>query len=81
MEAAYGLTIIIGMMMSSTLLVYYMSLKRYSKIVIGAFIIVYSIVEFSFFSANIEKIPEGGWISLFMATITTGISIELTDEK
>ena len=69
MEAAYGLTIIIGMMMSSTLLVFYMSLKRYHKLVIGAFIIVYSIVELSFFSANIEKIPEGGWISLLMATI------------
>jgi KUP system potassium uptake protein len=69
MEAAYGLTIIIGMMMSSTLLVFYMSLKRYHKLVIGAFIIVYSIVELSFFSANIEKIPEGGWISLLMASI------------
>jgi KUP system potassium uptake protein len=69
MEAAYGMTIIIGMIMSSTLLVFYMSLKRYNKLVIGSFIIVYSIVELSFFSANLEKIPEGGWISLLIATI------------
>jgi KUP system potassium uptake protein len=69
MEAAYGLTIIIGMMMSSILLVFYMSLKRYHKLVVFAFMIVYSIVELSFFSANIEKIPEGGWISLMIASI------------
>lgn len=69
MEAAYGMTIIIGMLMSSTLLVFYMSLKRYNKLIIGTFIAVYSIVELSFFSANLEKIPEGGWISLLIATI------------
>ncbi len=69
MEAAYGMTIIIGMLMSSTLLVFYMFLKRYSRLVIAAFIAVYSIVELSFFTANLEKIPEGGWISLVIATL------------
>lgn len=69
MEAAYGMTIIIGMLMSSTLLVYYMTLKRYRKLYIGAFIAVYSLVEISFFSANLEKIPEGGWISLVIALV------------
>jgi KUP system potassium uptake protein len=69
MEAAYGMTIIIGMLMSSILLIFYMILKRYSRIVIAAFIAVYSIVELSFFIANLEKIPEGGWISLMIATL------------
>jgi KUP system potassium uptake protein len=69
MEAAYGMTIIIGMMMSSTLLVFYMLLKRYYKPVIFAFAIIYLIVEVSFFTANLEKIPEGGWISLLIASV------------
>jgi len=69
MEAAYGMTIIIGMMMSSTLLVFYMLLKRYFKPLIIAFAVVYLVVEISFFTANLEKIPEGGWISLVIASI------------
>lgn len=69
MEAAYGMTIIIGMMMSSTLLIFFMLLKRYYKPVILAFILVYSVLEVSFFTANLEKIPEGGWISLVIASL------------
>lgn len=69
MEAAYGMTIIIGMLMTSTLLVYYMGMKRFSPWVINSFIVVYLAVELAFLIANIEKIPEGGFISLIIATI------------
>lgn len=69
MEAAYGLTIIIGMMMSSTLLVFYMGMKRFNKWIINSFILVYLTVESSFLVANIEKIPDGGYISLIIASI------------
>jgi KUP system potassium uptake protein len=69
MEAAYGMTIIIGMLMTSTLLVYFMGMKRYSKLTINAFIAVYLCVELAFLVSNLEKIPEGGWISLFIATV------------
>ena len=69
MEAAYGMTIIIGMLMTSTLLVYFMGMKRYSKVTINAFIVVYLCVELAFLVSNLEKIPEGGWISLVIATV------------
>jgi KUP system potassium uptake protein len=69
MEAAYGMTIIIGMMMSSTLLVFFMGMKRYSRAIIVSFITVYATVETSFFISNVEKIPEGGFISLLIATL------------
>jgi len=69
MEAAYGLTIIIGMMMSSTLLVYYMTLKRFNPLIVYTFMFTYFCVEVSFFTANMLKLPEGGWISLMIATI------------
>jgi len=69
MEGAYGMTIIIGMLMTSTLLVYYMGMKRYNKILINVFIFIYLTVECSFLIANFEKIPEGGWISLLIATL------------
>jgi KUP system potassium uptake protein len=69
MEAAYGLTIIIGMMMSSTLLVYFMGLKRYSRAIIYGFIVLYLTVETSFLIANMSKVVDGGWISLAIAFI------------
>jgi KUP system potassium uptake protein len=67
MEAAYGLTIIIGMMMSSILLIYYMTLKRYMKPVIYAVATVFFIVESSFLIANLEKFPHGGYVSILIA--------------
>jgi KUP system potassium uptake protein len=68
MEAAYGLTIILGMMMSSTLLYYYMILKRYGWGFIFLFTLTYSIVETSFMIANLKKFVHGGWVSLLIAS-------------
>jgi len=53
MEAAYGLTINIDMLMTSTLLVFYMYLKKYSPVAIGLFIITYATIELSFLTANL----------------------------
>jgi KUP system potassium uptake protein len=69
MEAAYGFTIIVDMIMTSILLVFYMLLKRYTKGFILSFIVVYAIIEASFLISNLEKIPEGGYISLIIASI------------
>jgi KUP system potassium uptake protein len=69
MEAAYGLTIIIGMLMSSRLLTYYMIIKRYSKVLIIGFIVVYLVVELAFLVANLKKFTHGGWISLMIASV------------
>jgi KUP system potassium uptake protein len=69
MEAAYGMTIIIGMLMTSTLLVYYMGMKRFNPMLINTFIVVYLMVELAFLISNIEKIHEGGYISLIIASV------------
>lgn len=69
MEAAYGLTIIIGMMMSSTLLIYFMGMRQYSPVIIYGFIGLYFMIEFSFLIANMSKFTEGAWISLMIASV------------
>lgn len=69
MEAAYGLTIIIGMLMSSILLVYYMRLKRYRLFYIIGFMITYALIEISFLIANLDKLPHGGWVTMLIATL------------
>lgn len=67
MEAAYGLAIVLTMIMTTMLLTYYMILKRYNKIFIAACFIVYSIIETSFLIANLSKFTHGGWITLLIA--------------
>lgn len=69
MEAAYGLTIILGMLMSSRLLTFFMRIKKYPGVFIVAFVIVYLIIELSFFVAQMDKFTHGGWISLLIASI------------
>jgi KUP system potassium uptake protein len=69
MEAAYGLTIILGMLMSSRLLTFFMRIKKYPGIFIIAFVIIYLIVELSFFVAQMDKFAHGGWISLLIAAV------------
>lgn len=67
MEAAYGLAIIICMIATSILLTYYMILKRFNKLIIVAFVLIYSVIEVSFFIANIDKFHHGGYVSLIVA--------------
>lgn len=73
MEAAYGLTINIDMIMTSTLLVFYMFLKRYNYFFIGLFIVVYATIEYSFLVANLSKFVHGGWVSFMIAGILVAV--------
>jgi len=69
MEAAYGLTIILGMIMSSRLLAFFMRLKKYPIWFLNIFVTVYIVVEGSFLVANLEKFPKGGYITLIIALV------------
>ncbi|MES2762713.1 MAG: KUP/HAK/KT family potassium transporter [Bacteroidota bacterium] len=67
MEAAYGLAIVLCMLMTTTLLNFYMHMKRYNVIFIYAIITMYLVIEFSFLAANLSKFSHGGWITLLIA--------------
>lgn len=65
MEAAYGFSITIAMMMTTILLVYYMLYRRKWHVIwIGVFLIVFATIEISFFITNVVKIKER-WMFLF----------------
>lgn len=68
MEAAYGLAIIITMMMTTTLLYFYLKVTNVNKFALFGFLIVYSSIELSFFVANAVKFAHGGWFILLFAT-------------
>ena len=67
MGAAYGLAIVLTMLMTTTLLNYYMILKRYNRIFITLIIAVYGFIETGFFIANMGKFEHGGWVTLLIA--------------
>lgn len=69
MEAAYGLAIVLTMLMTTTLLMYYMIIKRYNPIFIGLCLIVYLTIETSFLIANLHKFTHGGWITLMIGSV------------
>jgi KUP system potassium uptake protein len=69
MEAAYGLSITITMMITTFLMVSYLSLKRTPLIVIVLFFSLYLIIEGSFLYANLFKFTHGGWFTILLAGI------------
>ncbi|MBC7424377.1 MAG: KUP/HAK/KT family potassium transporter [Ferruginibacter sp.] len=65
MEAAYGFSITVAMMMTTILLNYFLRFKlKWNKFYVAAIITVFAIIEGSFFIANVAKIKER-WMFLF----------------
>lgn len=65
MEAAYGFSITIAMLMTTILLSYFMIFHlKWNKILVIAILLLFSSVELSFFIANVAKIKER-WMFLF----------------
>ena len=69
MEAAYGLSITITMLMTTLLLTFYLFLKRVNIGFISAFLIVFFCIESSFLIANLTKFKHGGFVSLILGGI------------
>ena len=64
MEAAYGLAITLCMIATSILFANYLVLRRQSPGLVRIYLIIYLTIELSFFWANMEKFPHGGYVTL-----------------
>jgi KUP system potassium uptake protein len=69
MEAAYGLSITITMLMTTSLLMFYLMMKKVSSYLIGLFILTYLFIEGGFLVANLHKFANGGWFTIMIATV------------
>jgi KUP system potassium uptake protein len=70
MEAAYGLAITITMMVTTYLLTYFLLYKlRWNKLLVVTLMLLFATIEISFFIANIQKFPEGGYITLIISFV------------
>ena len=66
MEAAYGLAIIVTMLMTTILFANYMISLRVKPIWIWIFLVGYCIVEIGFLVALVQKFAHGGYITLIL---------------
>ncbi|HRE38864.1 MAG TPA: KUP/HAK/KT family potassium transporter [Chitinophagaceae bacterium] len=66
MEAAYGLAITATMIATSVLFANYLVLHRTKSVLVYLYLIIYLAIEFSFFYANLDKFPHGGYVTLIV---------------
>jgi KUP system potassium uptake protein len=66
MEAAYGLAIIVTMLMTTILFSNFLVARRVKPIYIWIFLTVYSLVEILFLFALLQKFTHGGYITLMI---------------
>jgi KUP system potassium uptake protein len=64
MEAAYGLSITIAMLMTTILVSNFLRLKKIPTYLVTVFLIVYLFIEGSFLAGNLIKLLHGGWFTL-----------------
>ncbi|RRJ90844.1 potassium transporter Kup [Flavobacterium macacae] len=64
MEAAYGLSVTLTMIMSTVLIYCYLRVKRVPLVYVMVVTLLFACIEFSFLIANLQKIAQGGWITL-----------------
>lgn len=69
MEAAYGLSITITMIMTTLLLSFYLYQKGIGHRLILLLLLVYLTIEGSFLISNLNKFVNGGWFTLLLASI------------
>jgi len=69
MEAAYGLAITVTMIATSILFANYLVMRRSKSVWVYLYLSVYFIIEFSFFYANLDKFPHGGYVTLIAGGI------------
>jgi len=69
MEAAYGLTITVTMLMNTILFAYFMYIHRTNMWLVLVYVVVYFGIEISFLVANLLKFMHGGWVSVLICVL------------
>jgi KUP system potassium uptake protein len=69
MEAAYGLSITIAMLMTTVLVSEFLRRKKFPVYLVIIFLIVYGIIELTFFIGNMAKFMHGGWFTIMLGSL------------
>ncbi|SDG94381.1 KUP system potassium uptake protein [Pedobacter terrae] len=68
MDAAYGLSITIAMLMTTILVSFYLRSRRFPKYLIALFFFTYVIIEGTFLISNLTKFLHGGWVTVLIGS-------------
>lgn len=66
MEAAFGLSVTLTMLMSTVLINFYLHAKRVNFLLVALITGIFLCIETAFLLANLQKIKDGGWITLLI---------------
>lgn len=70
LAAAYGIAVTGDMVITSLLAaVVFHEIWRWSKLKTGLLVALFLVIDLAFFSANILKIPDGGWVPLLIGIV------------
>jgi KUP system potassium uptake protein len=69
MEAAYGLSITLTMLMSTVLIGFYLYAKHVSFVWVFLITTLFLVIESCFLWANLQKFSDGGWITILMGAL------------
>lgn len=73
MEAAFGLSVTLTMLMTTILLSFYLYTKKVNKLYIGILLLVFLSIEGAFLVANLKKFAHGGWVTLLLGLVIFAI--------
>jgi len=69
MEAAYGLSITVAMLMTTILVSKFLAKKKFPTYIIAIFLVVYLLIEGTFLAGNLVKFVHGGWFTLSVGAV------------
>jgi KUP system potassium uptake protein len=69
MEAAFGLSVTLTMLMSTVLINFYLHAKRVPMMWVMLITALFLAIELAFLTANLQKVKEGGYITLIIGSI------------
>jgi len=70
LTGAYGIAVVGAMLIDSVLIsVVLRQMWNWNRFAVGALVALFFLVDFSYLSANLLKVPQGGWFPLLVAAI------------
>lgn len=73
MEAAFGLSVTLTMLMTTVLLGIYLYTRKVNMVLVIALVVFYLVVEGTFLIANLAKFTHGGWITLLIGLLLISV--------
>ncbi len=73
MEAAFGLSVTLTMLMSTVLISFYLRSKKVAFPFVAMITCLFLFIEICFLIANFRKIREGGWLTLVIGSCLFGV--------